>query len=89
MGESSKGKDFQTILPNSSNRYIDYELRYNPATDDVELFIDEQRFASRLAGKQEGAEKRRGVCFGVQKGEGKARFALVEWKVADEAPASE
>ncbi|NLE38743.1 MAG: FecR domain-containing protein, partial [Pirellulaceae bacterium] len=38
-GRSSLGLDATFDIPNSRDRYVDYEMRYNPATGDADVFV--------------------------------------------------
>ena len=84
--------DFREKMPNSHDRYIDYEIRYHPATKDAEVFIDGKLVIPHFVGSTNAGYQRtgeRGVDFGLQTKEGKAKFALIEWKVLDETTDSE
>lgn len=90
LGQSSLGVDAFYPIPDSRNRYIDYEVRYDPATDDAEVFVDGRRIASGFFRPKDNTDSTLlGLQFGLQKRLSEARFARIEWEVIDAPPAKQ
>ena len=87
FGENFSGTKYSAVIPNSRDRFVDIELRYNRATDDADVFVDGKCVTKGYAIKATKPET--GLRFGIQKGEGTAKFALVEWEMLDEPSPSE
>ncbi|MBN1910235.1 MAG: FecR domain-containing protein [Pirellulales bacterium] len=84
FASSSLGEGVTIDIPNSRDRFVDYELRYHPETDDADLYID-----GRLAATKVFAEQKSRVSFHfgtIDKTKSHPRFAQVEWGILDATP---
>jgi hypothetical protein len=87
-GRSSLGADAVYSIPNSRNRYVDYEIRCKPATQEAELYVDGRLVATGFCKKKE-SKLEKGLQFGIDRDSTvKAHYALFEWKVLDGGNAS-
>ena len=81
-GANSLGPKSIADIPNSLNRYIDYEMRYHPATDDADVFVDGQ-FVATVHGMVLSDENL--IRFGTFKGRpAEMSCVLAEWGILDE-----
>ena len=80
LGESSLGEDVTITIPNSRGRFVDYEVRYHPETDDADVYIDGQFAATLSVKKTQG-----GACvfqFGtLEEGAAEVQYEQVEWGI--------
>ena len=88
LGESSLGKNAVVEIPDSRGRYVDYEIRYHPATDDADVYVNGRHVASGYYGiadeKGTTEEKNGSLHFGSNSDrEFEMRVALVEWSMVD------
>lgn len=81
-GESSLGsKKGRYKIPNSLDRFVDYEIRYNPVTETADVFVDGRRVATDFKSVEKDAG--RGLRLGLQRYKSRAKIALFEWEVLD------
>jgi hypothetical protein len=82
LGKTSTGADPIVEVPNSRDRYIDYEVRYHPETNDADLYVDGKL---AVTGWSRKGPAKNVVHFGTYR-EPKcdANFALVEWGILDQ-----
>ena len=86
-GKSSLGNLIRVSVPNADNRYVDFEVRYNPATKDANVLVDGKCVATAFSNEEKMMED--GFYFGLQKRKSKAKFALIEWEVLDKPLSTE
>jgi hypothetical protein len=77
---SSLGEDAVVTIPGSRNRFVDYEIRYNPATKVADVYANGRRIAEMLSNPNDTKAKP-GLCFGMWKLGAETRFARLEWGI--------
>ncbi len=78
QGESSLGVDASVKVPNSRNAYVDYEVRYDPKTNDASVYVSGSLLATRFFAAE--ATAARSLDFGTgSETEAEMRAALIEW----------
>ncbi len=78
-GKSSLGSNATVKIPDSRDRYVDYEVRYDPRTNDADVYIDGKLVAT---GYYKARRSRNMLHFGTFKDRKcEARFARVEWGI--------
>jgi hypothetical protein len=83
FSESSLGKDVTIKIPNSRDRYVDYEVRYHPETNDADVYINGKLAVTKVFASQRSAYS---LHFGTINGATvDGRFARVEWGILDNA----
>jgi len=84
--DSSLGVDAVVPIPGSRNRYVDYEVRYRPATKDADVLVNGRRVATGFSNPQ--TRSRPQLRFGLWRPAADARFARVEWGILRDSPAA-
>jgi len=81
QGSSSLGKNTTITVPRSRDRYVDYEVRYDPRTKDADVYVDGKLVAT---GFHNANPSQTVLHFGTSvQGSGQAKFAQVEWGILD------
>jgi len=81
IGESSAGHNARIPIPDSRDRYVDYELRYNPKTNDADIYVNGKLM---VTGYYRARVSQGLVLFGVFKTEKcDMRVARVEWGILE------
>jgi hypothetical protein len=84
-GQSSLGTDAVVAIPDSHNRYVDYEVRYQPVTDDADVYVNGRLVATGYYDVDRGSSNR--LHFGTtRKRASEMRVASVEWGILDKNP---
>jgi hypothetical protein len=82
--KTSLGENVTINVPNSRDRYVDYEVRYHPETKDADLYVDGRLAATKVYVLQ---RSRLSLHFGtLDSMKSDTRFARVEWGLFDNAP---
>jgi ferric-dicitrate binding protein FerR (iron transport regulator) len=79
FGKSSLGKNVEIDIPGSRDRYVDYEMRYCPATNDADVFVNGRFVATVFGCPRTDLVALRFGTFRETVGE--ARFERVEWGI--------
>ena len=80
--KSSLGTNVTIPVPNSRGRFVDYEVRYHPETEDADIYIN-----GRLAVTKVYAIQRTACSFHfgtVENRKANIQFARVEWGILDD-----
>ena len=80
LDKSSLGKDVLIEIPHSRDRYVDYEVRYHPSTQDADVFAN-GRYVATIYGQKDVDEDR--IQFGKREN-GEVRWAKVQWGVVED-----
>lgn len=82
LGQSSLGSDATVTIPNSADRYIDCEVRYDPRTKDADVYVDGRLVATGYFRGRTGASGIMSLHFGTfLEMKCHASFARVEWGI--------
>jgi len=76
-GRSSLGWNATVKIPDSRDRYVDYEVRYHPKTNDADVYVDGKLVATGCCKPRLGKKVLHFGTFTDRKAE--VRFARVEW----------
>jgi len=78
-GRSSLGWNMTVKIPDSRDRYVDYEVRYHPKTNDADVYVDGKLVATGCYKPRSGKTVLHFGTFMDKKAE--VRFARVEWGI--------
>jgi len=83
---SSLGVDAFVAIADSRNQYVDYEVRYNPATRDADVFVNGRRVATGFSNPPPQGPTQPQIRFGGWRPAIDVRFASVEWGILRDSP---
>lgn len=87
FSKSSLGNNAIIHIPNSRDRYVDYEVRYYPKTNDADIYIDGRLAVTKVSVWQRSIYS---LHFGtLNPAKTDIRFARVEWGILDNTPRQE